>query len=174
MPSTPRRQTQRRRVLPPLNRNMPRSTRSGRILTTTAGPSMRSPKITSSFAEFRSSHFHAGIESERATGSELKFTLRAMATSPALKSPRTGTEGILVLRHADGFYTTYAHLSAFKDDLERAVRAEQLKRGKFSVEMKFQPGEYPVRKGTSLHSAARAAPAMLTCTSRSGTRISTR
>ncbi len=105
------------------------------------------PKITSSFAEFRSSHFHAGIDigTSNRIGVEV-YASRDGYVSRIEVSPY-GYGRYLVLRHADGFYTTYAHLSAFKDDLERAVRAEQLKRCKFSVEMKFQPGEYPVRKG---------------------------
>ncbi|MGA7160419.1 MAG: M23 family metallopeptidase [Bacteroidota bacterium] len=105
------------------------------------------PKITSSFAEFRSSHFHAGIDigTGDKTGVDV-FASRDGYVSRVEVSPY-GYGRYLVLRHADGFYTTYAHLSAFKDKLERAVRAEQLKQGKFSIEMKFQPEEYPVRKG---------------------------
>jgi len=105
------------------------------------------PKITSSFAEFRSSHFHAGIDI--GTGNRIGIEVYASRdgyVSRIQVSPY-GYGRYLVLRHADGFYTTYAHLSAFKDDLERSVRTEQLKKGKFSVEMKFQPGEYPVQKG---------------------------
>ena len=105
------------------------------------------PKITSSFAEFRSSHFHAGID----IGTSNKIGLEVYASRDGyiarLEVSPYGYGRYLVLRHADGFYTTYAHLSAFKNEVERAVRAEQLKKGKFSVEMKFQPGEYPVRKG---------------------------
>jgi len=110
-------------------------------------PINASPKITSSFAEFRSSHFHAGID----IGTSNKIGVDVYASRDGyvarLEVSPYGYGRYLVLRHADGFYTTYAHLSAFKDDLERAVRAEQLKHGKFSIEMKFQPGEYPVQKG---------------------------
>ncbi len=61
-------------------------------------------------------------------------------------SPR-GYGRYLVVRHRDGYYTTYAHLSAFGETLERVVRTEQLRQGKFSIEMKFQPTDFPVRKG---------------------------
>ncbi len=104
------------------------------------------PKITSSFAEFRSSHFHAGID----IGTSNKIGLEVYASRDGyiarLEVSPYGYGRYLVLRHADGFYTTYAHLSAFKNEVERAVRAEQLKKGKFSVEMKFQPGEYTSSK----------------------------
>jgi len=105
------------------------------------------PKITSSFAEFRSSHFHAGIDI--GTGNRIGVEVYASRDGyvSRLEVSPYGYGRYLVLRHADGFYTTYAHLSAFKDEVERAVRAEQLRQGKFSIRMKFQPGEYPVRKG---------------------------
>ena len=105
------------------------------------------PKITSSFAEFRSSHFHAGIDI--GTGNRIGLEVYASRdgyVSRVEVSPY-GYGRYLVVRHPDGFYTAYAHLSAFQHDLERAVRDEQLKKEKFSVEMKFQPGDFPVRKG---------------------------
>jgi len=105
------------------------------------------PKITSSFAEFRSSHFHAGLDI--GTGDRIGENIYASRDGYVARieiSPY-GYGRFLVLRHPDGFYTTYAHLSAYMDPLERAVRAEQLKEGKFSIIMKFQPGDFPVRKG---------------------------
>lgn len=105
------------------------------------------PKITSSFAEFRSSHFHAGIDisTNNKVGAAV-FAARDGYVSRIMLSPR-GYGRFMAIHHADGYYTTYAHLSAFKDELERTVRAEQLRQGKFSIEMKFQPGDFPVRKG---------------------------
>ena len=105
------------------------------------------PKITSSFAEFRSSHFHAGLDigTGNRTGADV-YAARDGYVARVELSPY-GYGRYLILRHPDGFYTTYAHLSAYSDELERAVRAEQLKQGKFSIEMKFRPGDFPVRKG---------------------------
>ena len=110
-------------------------------------PTSARPKITSSFAEFRSSHFHAGIDigTNNRIGADVYASrdgyVAWIATSPY------GYGRHLAIRHPDGYYTTYGHLSALKEDLERAVHAEQQKQGRFSVEMKFQPGEYPVRQG---------------------------
>ncbi|HTX18427.1 MAG TPA: M23 family metallopeptidase [Bacteroidota bacterium] len=116
-------------------------------LTDYTWPTSARPKITSSFAEFRSSHFHAGIDI--GTGNRIGALVYASRDGYVARielSPY-GYGRYLVLRHPDGFYTTYAHLSAYMDKLERAVREEQLREGKFSVEMKFQPGDFPVHKG---------------------------
>jgi hypothetical protein len=105
------------------------------------------PKITSSFAEFRASHFHAGID----IGTNNRIGARVYAARDGYiariaMSPR-GYGRYLVVCHPDGYYTTYAHLSAFGETLERVVRTEQLRQGKFSIEMKFQSPDFPVRKG---------------------------
>jgi len=110
-------------------------------------PTSARPRITSSFAEFRSSHFHAGLDigTNNRIGDDV-YAARDGYVARVEVSPY-GYGRYLVLRHVDGFYTTYAHLSAFMEELERAVRAKQLKQGKFSIEMKFQPNDFPVRKG---------------------------
>jgi len=110
-------------------------------------PTNVKPKITSSFAEFRSSHFHAGID----IGTNNRIGAKVYASRDGYiaridMSPH-GYGRHLVVRHPDGFYTTYGHLSAFGEPLERVVRTEQLRQGKFSIEMKFQPTDFPVRKG---------------------------
>lgn len=105
------------------------------------------PKITSSFAEFRSSHFHAGLDIGTGNKTGLNVYAARDGYVARIELSPYGYGRYLVLRHLDGFYTTYAHLSAYSDELERVVRLEQLKRGKFSIEMKFQPGDFPVRKG---------------------------
>ena len=110
-------------------------------------PTSARPKITSSFAEFRSSHFHAGLDigTGNRTGADV-YAARDGYVARIELSPY-GYGRFLILRHSDGFYTTYAHLSAYMEKLERAVRTEQLKEGKFSIEMKFRPDDFPVRKG---------------------------
>ena len=110
-------------------------------------PTNAKPKITSSFAEFRSSHFHAGIDigTNNRIGA-LVYAVRDGYVARIALSPH-GYGRYLVVRHPDGYYTTYAHLSAYQESLERVVRTEQLKEGKFSIEMKFQPADFPVRKG---------------------------
>jgi len=103
--------------------------------------------ITSSFGEFRSTHFHAGIDistrdrvGARVLAARDGFVLR-VRVSP------TGYGKMVYLRHRDGYTTTYAHLDRFSPALEERVRAEQLRRGTYPVTLRFHPGQIPVRRG---------------------------
>ena len=80
-------------------------------------PTSARPKITSSFAEFRSSHFHAGLDigTGNRTGADV-YAARDGYVARIELSPY-GYGRFLILRHGDGFYTTYAHLSAYMDKL---------------------------------------------------------
>ena len=57
---------------------------------------------------------------------------------------------MLYIRHADGYVSTYAHLKGFNERITRAVRAEQLRRGTYPVDMTFAPGEIKVKKGETV------------------------
>lgn len=104
-------------------------------------------KMTSSFAEFRRTHFHGGVDV--GTGSTTGFEVYAMRDGYVAKinvSP-TGYGKMLYVRHPDGFYTTYAHLAHFNAELDARVAREQRQNECFPVEIECPPGEFPVRKG---------------------------
>ncbi|MDE3057430.1 MAG: M23 family metallopeptidase [Bacteroidota bacterium] len=104
-------------------------------------------RITSNFAEFRSTHFHGGIDigTHDRTGAEV-YAARDGYVASVSVSPY-GYGRWLVIRHPDGYYTTYAHLSSFNPTIERLVHEEQMRKGKFSVELRFAPGAIAVHKG---------------------------
>ena len=110
-------------------------------------PTDETRAITSSFGEFRSTHFHAGIDiSTRDRIGAHVLAARDGSVARIRVSP-TGYGKILYLRHADGYTTTYAHLDHFSPLLEERVRAEQLRRGIYPVTLRFQTGQIPVRRG---------------------------
>lgn len=110
-------------------------------------PTNTDQRITSNFAEFRSTHFHGGIDigTHDRTGAEVYAARDGYVVSVSV-SPY-GYGRFLVLRHSDGYYTTYAHLRSFNPTLERLVHDEQMRKGKFSVRLKFEPHQISVRKG---------------------------
>ncbi len=82
---------------------------------------------TSDFAEFRSTHFHAGIDISTGgkTGYDI-YAARAGWLHSAYFEP-AGYGWFLVLRHADGYHTCYAHLERYSDRVLNAFR-EQLRK----------------------------------------------
>lgn len=104
-------------------------------------------KMTSSFAEFRRTHFHGGVDI--GTGSTTGYQVYAMRDGYVEKirvSP-TGYGKMLYVRHHDGFYSTYAHLAHFNAELDARVAREQRLNECFPVEIDCLPNEFPVSKG---------------------------
>lgn len=77
---------------------------------------------TSDFAEFRRTHFHAGIDAS--TGGQTGFDVYAARDGwlHSIMFEPGGYGWFLVLRHADGYYTCYAHLDGFPDNVLQAYR----------------------------------------------------
>ncbi len=75
---------------------------------------------TSDFAEFRKTHFHAGIDVS--TGGQTGFKVFAARAGwvHSLSFEPGGYGWILVLRHYDGYYTSYAHLQGPTDAILEA------------------------------------------------------
>jgi hypothetical protein len=110
-------------------------------------PTDETRTITSSFGEFRSTHFHAGID----ISTRDRVGARVLAARDGhvvrIRVSPTGYGKILYVRHQDGYTTTYAHLDRFSPALEKRIRAEQLRRGTYPVTLRFRPGQIPVARG---------------------------
>jgi hypothetical protein len=110
-------------------------------------PTDASTKITSSFAEYRATHFHGGIDiSTNGVKGYRVFAARDGYVARINISP-DGYGKMLYLRHGDGYYTTYAHLLTFNDEISKIVRAEQYRRGTYAINLTLDPGRLPVTRG---------------------------
>ncbi len=103
--------------------------------------------ITSTFGEYRSTHFHAGIDisTHDRTGFRV-FASRDGYVARIRISP-VGYGKMLYLRHRDGYFTTYAHLRDFSPALNARAAVEQQRLGCYPVDFTLAPGEFPVHKG---------------------------
>ncbi|MGA9117325.1 MAG: M23 family metallopeptidase [Bacteroidota bacterium] len=112
-----------------------------------AWPTDAGRKLTSTFAEFRRTHFHGGVDI--GTGSSTGFRVFAMQEGyvERIRVSPVGYGKMLYLRHPDGFTTTYAHLERFAPGLEERVRREQRLRERYPVEILCDSTEFPVGRG---------------------------
>jgi hypothetical protein len=85
--------------------------------------------ISSTFQEFRSSHFHAGIDLR--TYQESGYPVLAIADGAIEKitMSRTGMGLTVFLRHTDGNCSIYGHLEKFCAGIESLVAREQRRSG---------------------------------------------
>ncbi len=110
-------------------------------------PMRTSRVMTSSFGEFRSTHFHAGIDI--GTGDTLGLPVLASRDGYVshISVSAEGYGKILYIRHADRYTTTYAHLQRFAPRIEALVRAVQRRRGMFPVDLSFSRDTLRVAAG---------------------------
>src|SRR5512141_1921374 len=100
--------------------------------------------VTSTFAEFRSMHFHGGIDIS--TGDQIGYRVFASRdgyVSRIYISP-TGYGKMLFVRHRDGYTTVYAHLSKFATAINTRAEQEQRNNECYPVDLACGPDEFPV------------------------------
>lgn len=110
-------------------------------------PTDASRLITSSFGEYREGHFHAGIDIKTWGQSGYHvFAIEKGYISRIRVSPY-GYGRTVYLSLDNGLTVIYAHLSKFSEPVEKLIKAEQEKQGRFSVDKPFPPDQLPVEKG---------------------------
>jgi murein DD-endopeptidase MepM/ murein hydrolase activator NlpD len=110
-------------------------------------PTDASRCVTSSFCEFRSGHFHAGIDIS--TNGITGFRCFAVGDGDVVRV-RVGCRGYgkaVYLRLRDGRTAVYAHLDHFAGAIEDSARAHGRRTGSAYFDRVFAPGTFPVRRG---------------------------
>lgn len=103
--------------------------------------------LSATFAEFRTGHFHAGLDMR--TGGATGKPVHAAADGYVAKvsiSPWGGGK-ILYIKHPNGYTSVYMHLDGYADAIGKAVRKEQYRTQSYSITKLFTPSELPVKKG---------------------------
>ncbi len=110
-------------------------------------PTNASNRVTSSFAEFRSTHFHGGIDisTNGRTGYDV-FAVRDGYIYRISISPN-GYGKMLYVKHSDGYVSTYAHLKGFNSLINSIAREEQYRAGSFAIDVELPNDRIPVKKG---------------------------
>ena len=103
--------------------------------------------LSATFAEFRTGHFHAGLDMR--TGGVVDKPVYAAADGYVAKvsiSPWGGGK-ILYIKHPNGYTTVYMHLNSYAGEIGKAVLKEQYAQKSYSIVKMFKPDELPVKKG---------------------------
>ena len=110
-------------------------------------PTDASKYLTSVFAEFRPRHYHSGIDIKTWAKSGYKvFSIEDGEVFRIRVSP-FGYGKTLYVKLKDGNYTVFAHLERFSDALEKRVRKEQHRKGRYTIDFFPAPGEFKVKQG---------------------------
>ncbi len=110
-------------------------------------PTNASTIITSSFGDYRRTHFHGGIDIS--TNNQRGYPVFASRSGHVFRirvSPY-GYGKMLYLRHTDGYVTTYAHLQKFNREIDTFVKMEQKRRRRVSLDLEIDTTLFHVQKG---------------------------
>lgn len=113
------------------------------------------PAVTSSFAEYRSGRFHAGLDLRTGTVGPEVYAAADGYVARIRCSP-WGYGKAVYLRADDGHTFVYAHLAEFSSSLREYVRQAQHARKEYTVDLVPEPGAFPVRRGELLAFAGRS------------------
>ena len=110
-------------------------------------PTNASTVITSSFADYRRTHLHEGIDIS--TNNQKGYPVYASREGYVSRIfiSRRGYGKMLCVRHRDGFVTMYAHLQRFKDPIENYAKQLQKQSRKYSLEVDLDSSMFTVSKG---------------------------
>jgi len=110
-------------------------------------PTNASKHLSSSFAEWRDGHFHAGIDIK--TSGKIGFPVYAVRSGYIwrMKISPYGYGKVIYQKLDTNEIVVYAHLSRFYEPLEIYAKIEQKIRGQYSINNYFEPDEFPVEMG---------------------------
>ncbi|RMH69612.1 MAG: hypothetical protein D6675_12185 [Gemmatimonadetes bacterium] len=105
------------------------------------------PYLTSSFAEYRPRHFHAGLDFK--TWNQEGFACYAIADGyiSRLRAAATGYGKAVYLTTTDGHIAVYAHLQRFAGVIEERAKQEQQRLQRYRFDITLPPNAIPVQKG---------------------------
>jgi len=110
-------------------------------------PTDASIRMSSGFAEYRRTHFHAGIDiSTNGQRGYRVYASRDGYISRVYISPY-GYGKMLHVTHSDGFITAYAHLQKFSDSIEEFARTVQYANEQYPIDTTLDTQLLPLRKG---------------------------
>lgn len=104
-----------------------------------------SVRLSGTFGELRSNHFHSGIDLSGNIGQPIYAAAGGYVHRIRVQAGGYGCA--LYIRHPNGYTTVYGHLHQFKEEIARYVKGKQYRKEQFEVDL--YPGEkaFPVKKG---------------------------
>ncbi len=116
-----------------------------------SSPVNREFKLSGTFGELRTNHFHAGldIKSQYGVAGDPVYASSEGFIS-RIKVEEYGYGNVLYLQHPNGFTSVYAHLDRFSPEIEQYVKNEQYRTQSFEIDLYPSKQEFPVHQDQSI------------------------
>lgn len=109
-------------------------------------PTDASPYLTSSFGEYRTRHFHAGLDIKSWNTPGYKVFAIDDGYIWRVRTSNTGYGKVLYQKLPDGRIAVYAHLDRFNTELDDFIYTHQWRSGSYQTDVFPQPDQFPVKK----------------------------
>ncbi|WP_194850744.1 M23 family metallopeptidase [Nonlabens antarcticus] len=113
-------------------------------------------KLSGSFGELRSNHFHSGMDIKTNQRTGAKVYAAASGYVSRIKIETYGYGKALYITHPNGYTTVYAHLEKFAPRIEEYVKAKQYANEDYEIqlypddlELRVDPGEWVAYSGNT-------------------------
>ena len=104
-------------------------------------------KLSGTFGEPRSNHFHAGLDIKTYKQIGKKVYAVADGYVVRIKVSAYGYGKALYVKHPNGYTSVYAHLSHFSTEIDKFVKVQQYVAKRFRIERYPTASQFPVKKG---------------------------
>lgn len=103
--------------------------------------------LSGTFGEFRSSHFHYGLDVT--TNKKPGYNVYSIDSGSIvrIKVSTSGYGKVLYINHPNGLTSIYAHLKEFSPKIQEYIKTQQYLNKSYSVQKFFNNGEMKVNKG---------------------------
>lgn len=104
-------------------------------------------KLSGSFAELRSNHFHSGIDilTKGVENQPIKAVAEGYISRINVSSRGYGKA--LYITHPNGYVSVYGHMNAFNDTITKVIRKEQYTKQEFAMNFYPKKGQISIKKG---------------------------
>jgi len=104
-------------------------------------------KLSGTFAELRTNHFHSGLDIRTNSVEGLNIYAVADGFVSRVKVSAYGYGLALYVDHPNGYTTVYAHLQQFQGAIADWVYKKHYEKESFELDITLYPDELPVKKG---------------------------
>lgn len=103
--------------------------------------------LSANFGELRPNHFHNGldIKTQGVTGKPIHCIADGYVSRVVVLHGGYGQA--IYVTHPNGLTSVYGHVISFAKNIQACVRQYQYAHETFVCDLKFQPGQFPVKKG---------------------------
>ena len=103
--------------------------------------------LSGTFGEFRSSHFHYGLDVTTNKKSGYNVYSIDSVSIVRINVSTSGYGKVLYINHPNGLTSVYAHLKEFSPKIQEYIKTQQYLNKSYSVQKFFNNGEMKVNKG---------------------------